>query len=342
MSFVLLIPDVKILILVAFGLKLFIFLSSGISKLSSATSNIGQYPQDENPFLSSTASEQRKGRNKMKVCDEYLQARGRSEETTDSVLFSSETTPSIHLIRECNSETFSVHPDFSDMSSKCETGYNGSDDNVFLSGGITNLCTNDYTSGSIADSKSDILNYSFKPFALFSQFSDKSHQKSLTEGFRFERTSNKLFCECRLSKETNSSSSDSVAFEKCVKTGESHREGLIHCQCPNALHKKKIDFSVSSNMNDSNRERMDNEGCEQRVLCENRFFLYIQMQLYRKETLKDWLNNNTLSRGRHTILDIFHQIACAVDYVHSQGLMHRDLKVSNNKDTCIFIGPKSK
>ncbi|KAI8793692.1 eukaryotic translation initiation factor 2-alpha kinase 3 isoform X2 [Biomphalaria glabrata] len=60
-----------------------------------------------------------------------------------------------------------------------------------------------------------------------------------------------------------------------------------------------------------------------------RCFLYIQMQLYRKETLKDWLANNTLNRNRETILDIFDQIVCAVEYVHSCGLMHRDLKPSN-------------
>lgn len=60
-----------------------------------------------------------------------------------------------------------------------------------------------------------------------------------------------------------------------------------------------------------------------------KLYLYIQMQLCMRETLKDWLMNNTLNRDRHTVLDMFDQIACAVEYVHQSGLMHRDLKPSN-------------
>jgi len=60
-----------------------------------------------------------------------------------------------------------------------------------------------------------------------------------------------------------------------------------------------------------------------------RCYLYIQMQLCRKDTLKDWLLNNSLNRDSHTVLDIFDQIVSAVHYVHSMGLMHRDLKPSN-------------
>ena len=58
-----------------------------------------------------------------------------------------------------------------------------------------------------------------------------------------------------------------------------------------------------------------------------KLYLYIQMQLCRRESLKDWLNANTLSRDRKQLVDIFDQILCAVDYIHDCGLMHRDLKV---------------
>lgn len=57
-------------------------------------------------------------------------------------------------------------------------------------------------------------------------------------------------------------------------------------------------------------------------------YLYIQMQLCRKDTLKDWLKSNCEIRDKTTIFDLFFQIVDAVEYVHSQDLIHRDLKVS--------------
>ena len=63
--------------------------------------------------------------------------------------------------------------------------------------------------------------------------------------------------------------------------------------------------------------------------CPPKLYLFIQMQLCKRETLKDWLNANTLNRNRHMVLDMFDQIVCAIEYVHDCGLMHRDLKPSN-------------
>ena len=61
-------------------------------------------------------------------------------------------------------------------------------------------------------------------------------------------------------------------------------------------------------------------------------YLYIQMQLCKRASLKEWLNENTLNRDRTQQMDIFYQIVSAVDYVHESGLIHRDLKVQyNNK-----------
>lgn len=59
-------------------------------------------------------------------------------------------------------------------------------------------------------------------------------------------------------------------------------------------------------------------------------YLYIQMQLCRKDTLKDWLKTNCEIRDKTTIFDFFYQIVDAVEYVHSQDLIHRDLKVSTS------------
>uniref|UniRef100_A0A6J0UQ68 PRKR-like endoplasmic reticulum kinase n=1 Tax=Pogona vitticeps TaxID=103695 RepID=A0A6J0UQ68_9SAUR len=60
-------------------------------------------------------------------------------------------------------------------------------------------------------------------------------------------------------------------------------------------------------------------------------YLYIQMQLCRKENLKDWMNRRCTmeERERTECLLIFLQIAEAVNFLHSKGLMHRDLKPSN-------------
>ncbi|XP_028715253.1 eukaryotic translation initiation factor 2-alpha kinase 3 [Peromyscus leucopus] len=60
-------------------------------------------------------------------------------------------------------------------------------------------------------------------------------------------------------------------------------------------------------------------------------YLYIQMQLCRKENLKDWMNRRcSMEEREHSVcLHIFLQIAEAVEFLHSKGLMHRDLKPSN-------------
>jgi eukaryotic translation initiation factor 2-alpha kinase 3 len=61
-----------------------------------------------------------------------------------------------------------------------------------------------------------------------------------------------------------------------------------------------------------------------------RMYLYIQMQLCRKQSLKDWLRMNNSEMRKTKIVPIFQQIVDAVEYVHLKGLIHRDLKVRNN------------
>ena len=58
-------------------------------------------------------------------------------------------------------------------------------------------------------------------------------------------------------------------------------------------------------------------------------FLYIVMQICQKESLKDWLRSCTVERNRRRSLLMFNEICLGVDYVHSKGLIHRDLKPGN-------------
>ena len=69
--------------------------------------------------------------------------------------------------------------------------------------------------------------------------------------------------------------------------------------------------------------------CAQSGDCLNKppLFLYIQMQLCKQETLKDWLVKRSPVIDYSRSLEIFLQIRDAVEYFHKQGMMHRDLKV---------------
>ncbi|CAH0596457.1 unnamed protein product [Chrysodeixis includens] len=59
-------------------------------------------------------------------------------------------------------------------------------------------------------------------------------------------------------------------------------------------------------------------------------YLYIQMQLCRRDSLHDWLRDNRKCDARADKVKIlFSQIVSAVEYVHLAGLIHRDLKPSN-------------
>lgn len=76
-----------------------------------------------------------------------------------------------------------------------------------------------------------------------------------------------------------------------------------------------------------NRESNENSAPVSNV--NSKIYLYIQMQLCQKQSLKEWLTLNDLSARQNKIIPIFEQIVNAVEYVHLKGLIHRDLKPSN-------------
>ncbi|XP_031212161.1 interferon-induced, double-stranded RNA-activated protein kinase [Mastomys coucha] len=58
--------------------------------------------------------------------------------------------------------------------------------------------------------------------------------------------------------------------------------------------------------------------------------LFIQMEFCDKGTLEQWIENRNQSKvDKALILDLYEQIVTGVDYIHSKGLIHRDLKPGN-------------
>ena len=73
--------------------------------------------------------------------------------------------------------------------------------------------------------------------------------------------------------------------------------------------------------NNKKKEAEDKKG--------SKVYLYIVMQLCQRESLKSWLRSCTYQRVRTQSLKMFREICSGVEYVHSQGLIHRDLKPGN-------------
>lgn len=68
--------------------------------------------------------------------------------------------------------------------------------------------------------------------------------------------------------------------------------------------------------------------------------VYIQMALYEGNSLQFWLDQRR-ELDAHEALRIFRQIVAGLKYVHSEGLVHRDVKPANvflTKDSCVKIG----
>lgn len=134
------------------------------------------------------------------------------------------------------------------------------------------------------------------------------------------------------------SASDSVVFKH---SDSSHNQS----QDVNSIGSSSADSIVDSNSKETcSSEEMHLTSSHHSLLsrekhkCQNKqcnadrlsapLYLFIQMQLCQRESLKDWLKTND-KRHHHFCLTVFEQILSAVEYFHGRGLMHRDLKPSN-------------
>lgn len=145
---------------------------------------------------------------------------------------------------------------------------------------------------------------------------------------------------------------DSGCADKSEKSTTSSGGVIFHDDSNHSNNKHVIDTPSSSQLNSTNSSRpkplSEQRSHSARKLDSSsptpvqKSYLYIQMQLCRRETLKDWLCASTNEhRSSEEIWDMFGQIVSAVEYVHDSGLMHRDLKPSNiffSYDGVIKIG----
>lgn len=122
------------------------------------------------------------------------------------------------------------------------------------------------------------------------------------------------------------SQGDTVFFDK-----EEEKENLDSVITVNNSNTRSSDKFTNSRSNSKVLKRpnsLDILMTSTNTMCSSRMYLYIQMQLCRKESLRDWLAENTHPRDFKKVLSMFEQIVHAVEYVHQQGLIHRDLKVT--------------
>lgn len=176
------------------------------------------------------------------------------------------------------------------------------------------ICINvSYTDSSSVDNALDALEFNNKDinndddsFIVFEK-STKQYDAVCIDGCSTDNSnliSSRSIIDKELSDIKDTSHSDSIVFEAT--------DDNVVLQKTKYQHQKAFFAHLN---NTSNKQKMP------------KMFLYIQMQLCQRLSLREWLKQHISARDPFQVLNIFQQIIDAVEYVHLQGLIHRDLKV---------------
>lgn len=157
-------------------------------------------------------------------------------------------------------------------------------------------------------------------------------EKSVDEDYDFSSTSQINSSESnQISSLENSNYPSSYTFSKKFKNTTNNSSSFIVFQntTSNMVSSQPIpEESIEEDR--SSFELCSKEAQENKnnLKPDHYIFLYIQMELCKRETLCNWLNSNS-NRSKKDIFKIFEQILNAISYIHSMDLIHRDLKPSN-------------
>ncbi|XP_067650772.1 eukaryotic translation initiation factor 2-alpha kinase 1-like [Haliotis asinina] len=162
-----------------------------------------------------------------------------------------------------------------------------------------------------------------------------SHSKSLSV-FRRQKSANSFFTANKVLTHGVSAQNHNTSTGGDVVFTESHYAESKAVTSTRRVYRRSISCEPVPSTEKSFGNTMDRDDfCGHMSPFDTSVTLYIQMELC-SLTLADWLvqrneaiNDTDLKNIGSDNMRIFHQLLRGVDYIHSQGLMHRDLKPRN-------------